>query len=392
MNSPLEGKLIVVGVTGSVAAIESPKLVRELRRKGAEVVCVMTNDAQGIIHPNVLQWASRNEVIIKIDGRTQHVEFLGKEGTAHLLLIAPCTANTIGKIAYGIDDTSVTTFTTTAFGSGIPIAIVPAMDLAMYDHPIVKENIEKLKKLGVDFLDPRIDENKAKMMDFAAIVETISMKFYPKDCNGRKIVVTAGPTTESIDPIRVLTNLSSGKMGVYIAEEAYRRGADVLLLKGRGAVETNYPIKVIEFSSSSDLYDTMKKESPFADIIIHAAAVSDFTVQSSVEKLDSYKTIQLSLAPSLKIIDEIKKWNPHCVLIGFKAESGVSENELISGAQTLLQRTHADIVVANDIGKEGCEFGSECNEVYMITPSKTEKISLMPKKEIATKILNNIVR
>ena len=215
----LKDKKIVFCVTGSVAAIETPKVVRELKRMGAEVNCVMSDNAQQIIHPYVLEWASDNEVVTKITGKVEHVKLAGEvPDKADLILIAPATSNTIGKIANGIDDTPVTTVTTTAFGSDIPIVIVPAMHISMYNHSILQENIKKLKKHGVDFIEPRIDENEAKFPDTQKIINHIILKFTKKDLKGKKILVTAGPTIEDIDAVRYISNKSSGKMGVWLAE------------------------------------------------------------------------------------------------------------------------------------------------------------------------------
>ncbi|MBU4339933.1 MAG: bifunctional phosphopantothenoylcysteine decarboxylase/phosphopantothenate--cysteine ligase CoaBC, partial [Euryarchaeota archaeon] len=226
-SSSLKGKTIVLGITGSIAAVRCVELARELMRHGAIVHTVMTKDAQKILHPEAMKYATGNRVITEITGDVEHVGFCGIGGKASILLIAPCTANTIGKIAHGIDDTTVTTFATTAFGSGIPIMIVPAMHESMYNHPIVIENIGKLDGLGVEFINPVLDEGAAKIASTYEIVLRVEKALSKKTLAGKRILVTGGATAEAIDPIRIITNRASGKTGVELALEAFRRGAEV---------------------------------------------------------------------------------------------------------------------------------------------------------------------
>ena len=193
-SSSLDGKTIVLGITGSIAAVRCVELARELMRNGASVHAVMTKEAQKIIHPEAMRYATGNPVITEITGGVEHVEFCGAGGKAHLLLIAPCTANTIGKIAHGIDDTPVTTFATTAFGSGIPIMIVPAMHESMYNHPIVIENTGKLTELGVEFVNPVIEEGAAKIAGKEEIVLRVERALCGKKLAGKRILITGGAT------------------------------------------------------------------------------------------------------------------------------------------------------------------------------------------------------
>ncbi|MFC1768648.1 bifunctional phosphopantothenoylcysteine decarboxylase/phosphopantothenate--cysteine ligase CoaBC [Nanoarchaeota archaeon] len=389
-DKPLLNKLIVIGITSSVAAIEIPKLVRELRRKGSEVKCVVTEDTKSIINNNVLQWASDNEVITKIDGKVPHVKLCGIGGMADLLLIAPSTANTIGKIASGVDDTPVTTCATTALGSGIPMIIAPAMHLSMYNHPIVKENIRKLEMIGVRFIHPKIEENKAKLMDISEIVNNVIFSLSEKDFKGKKVLVTAGPTSEYIDPVRKITNSSSGKFGIYFAEEVYQRGADVLLIKGKSEVDPKYPVKVINIETGQELYEAMKGNCKGKDFVIHAAAVSDFTLSKSKKKISSVKGVKLNLKPSKKIVEDIKNWNPKGKLVAFKAESEVSDEKLVDKAKQLQKKCKADLVIANDISKKGSEFGSETSTVYLVNKSKLIKINSKNKRIISNMILDHL--
>ena len=226
----LAGKEIAIGVTGSIAAVETVRLIHALRRKGARVQPVMSTAAQGIIHPDALTYASGRQAITRISGFVEHVTYCGDGGSASLLLIAPCTANTIGKIACGIDDTPVTTFATTALGSGMPVLIVPAMHHSMFRHPAVVRNIRTLESWGVGFAGPRIEEGKAKFADIDEIVLRCERAVLNKPLAGKRVLVTSGACREPVDDVRVLTTRSSGRMGGELALEAYRLGADVTVV------------------------------------------------------------------------------------------------------------------------------------------------------------------
>ncbi len=218
----LKGKRIALCVTGSVSAVHSPEIARMLMRHGAEVFTVMSPMAREIIHPYLMEWATGNEVITELTGKIEHVALAGEHSSrVHIVLVAPATANTISKIACGIDDTTVTSVVSTAFGSNCPIIIVPAMHESMYNHPILNNNIKNLKALGVQFVGPRIEEGKAKIAGTREILDAVINKLASRnDLSGMRVLVTAGATAEHIDPVRVITNKSSGKMGVAIAEEA----------------------------------------------------------------------------------------------------------------------------------------------------------------------------
>ncbi|MFZ2471450.1 MAG: bifunctional phosphopantothenoylcysteine decarboxylase/phosphopantothenate--cysteine ligase CoaBC, partial [Methanothrix sp.] len=214
VSETLCNKTIVVGVTGSIAAVRVVDLIRDLIRRGADVHVVASAASQQILHPYALEYASANPVITEITGRVEHVQFCGVGGLADLLLIAPATANTIGKMACGIDDTPVTTFATTALGSGKPVAVVPAMHEAMYRHPAVLRNLGALRAMGVTLIDPRIEEGKAKIADNLHVVREVERLLGPADMAGKRIVITSGSNAEAVDPIRILTNRASGKTGV----------------------------------------------------------------------------------------------------------------------------------------------------------------------------------
>ncbi|GFO96134.1 bifunctional phosphopantothenoylcysteinedecarboxylase/ phosphopantothenate synthase [groundwater metagenome] len=381
----LEGKTIVLGITGSIAAVRCVELARELMRRGASVHAVMTDDAQKIIHPEAMKYATGNRVITEITGAVEHVEFCGIGGRASLLLIAPCTANTIGKIAHGIDDTTVTTFATTAFGSGIPILIVPAMHESMFNHPIVIENIGKLTELGVEFINPVLDEGAAKIASTDEIVLRVERALCKKTLAGKRILITGGSTAEAIDPIRIITNRASGKTGVELALEAFRRGADVTLVH-RGCMGIQ---GICEFivESARDMTETALEElGKGYDILISAAAISDFTVKPSKEKIKSGKEVSIALKPAPKLIKEARRKYPDIKIIGFKAETGVTEEELIKRARESMEDSSLSMVVANDVSSGG--MGTEENEVYLID-SGMRRVS-GTKQEIAMEIMDKV--
>lgn len=386
----LVGKKIVLAIPGSIAAVECVKLARELIRHGAEVHAVMSENAQKIIHPYAMEFATGNKVITEITGFVEHVELAGEhENKADLVLVCPATANTISKIACGIDDTPVTTVVTTAFAH-TPIMIAPAMHSTMYDHPIVKENIEKLKKLGVEFIGPRFEEGKAKVASIEEIVYHVIKKLHKKDLSGKRVLVTAGATREYIDPIRFITNRSSGKMGVAIAEEAEFRGAEVTLIRTKGSVPS-FVENQIEVETVEEMLEAIEKElsTKKYDVVILAAAVSDFTPKEKArKKIKSGQSLVLELVPTPKIIQRVKEIQPDVFLVGFKAEYGVSEEELIEQARKQIEKAKSDVVIAN---RGEIAFESEVNEVYWVTKEGYEKFPLMSKKELAEKIWDKIV-
>ncbi len=386
----LVGKKIVLAIPGSIAAVECVKLARELIRHGAEVHTVMSENARKIIHPYAMEFATGNPVVTEITGFIEHVELAGEhENKADLILVCPATANTIGKIACGVDDTPVTTVVTTAFAH-TPIMIAPAMHSTMYAHPIVKENIEKLRKLGVEFIEPRFEEGKAKVASIDEITYRVIRKLYKKDLTGKRVLVTAGATREYIDPIRYITNASSGKMGVSIAEEAELRGAEVTLVRTKGSVpslvENQVEVETVEEMLGAIETELNTKE---YDVIVLAAAVSDFRVKEKTDtKIKSGRPLTLELEPTPKIIDRVKGLQPDVFLVGFKAETELSEEELISAAKGQIGRAGSDLVVANTLGA----FGSDDNEVLLVGRDFVKRLPRMNKRELAERLWDEIVR
>jgi phosphopantothenoylcysteine decarboxylase/phosphopantothenate--cysteine ligase len=395
-SNVLSRKTIALCITGSVAAVECPIIARELMRHGAEVYAVMTPAACGIIHPNLMEWATGNKVITQLTGKVEHVSLGGDSaGHADLILVAPATANTISKIANGIDDTPVTTVVSTAFGGGLPILIVPAMHETLYRHPIVIENIEKLKSHGIIFVGPRMEEGKAKIARTDSIVNrVIDTLTKPKDMAGLHVVVTAGPTREYIDAVRFISNPSSGKMGIAVGQEAASRGAKVTLVYGIGmSSEPPIDLKCVPAETTEDMMNAVMNEIKLChcDIFVGTAAVADYAPnQRSETKIPSgQKGITIQLKPMPRIVQAVKEQSPDTFVIGFKAEHNVSREELIERAYKRVKEVGLDLIVANDVSKEGVGFSTETNEVYIVDPEKrVTHVSLSPKRNIATRIFD----
>jgi phosphopantothenoylcysteine decarboxylase/phosphopantothenate--cysteine ligase len=312
----LGGKQIVVAVTGSIAAVEVIRLIHALRRCGAAVQTVMSAAATGIISPESLAYASGRPAITRISGMVEHVACCGDGGSADLLLIAPCTANTISKMACGIDDTPVTTFATTALGSGMPVLVVPAMHHSMYRHPAVRGNLECLRAWGVGIVDPRIEEGKAKIADTETIVLRCERMILDQPLKGKRVLVTSGPCREQVDDVRVLTTRSTGLMGRALALEAFRLGADVTVVH-----RDVFPcVKNVPADSAAEMRDAVHRcfsTGDGADIYISAAAISDFVPERYRGKIPSGKKIRLELEPLPKLLDEvIRQWAP--LTVAFK--------------------------------------------------------------------------
>jgi len=387
VSETLWGKTIVVGVTGSIAAVRVVDLIRDLIRRGAEVHCVASFAAQQILHPYALQYATTHPVITEITGRVEHVQFCGVGGKADLLLIAPATANTIGKMACGIDDTPVTTFATTALGSNKLVAVVPAMHEAMYRHPAVLRNLETLRAMGVTMIDPRIEEGKAKIADNLKIVREVERLLGPADLAGKRIIITSGSNAETVDPIRILTNRASGRTGIALALEARRRGAKVTLVH---RFIQDLPLRQVYAESAKEMLDAVLAElEKGCDALISAAAVADYTLDPKTEKIKSGQELVLHLIPTQKIIKTVREAYPHLKMVGFKAETGVTDEELVTRAEKSMQNAGLDLVVANDVSRGG--MGTDDNRVLIIGKKRPIRIIQGNKSEIARRIIDALV-
>jgi len=346
-TGPLAGANVVLGVTGSIAAVKCVELVHELRREGATVRAVMTDSARGIVHPWALEFATGAAAVTEITGAVEHVQFFGDDPWADVLLVAPATANTVGKAAVAVDDSPVTTCVTTALGRGTPVVIAPAMHEPMYDHPGVLEAIDRLESWGVSFVPPRREEGKAKIATEEAIVAATARAVGPSGLAGRRVVVTGGATAERIDPVRVLTNRASGRTGRAVARACHARGADVVLVHDGGDVPY---ADVRSVESAAEMLEATLEATADADALVSAAAVSDFTVAARDEKIRSGDALTLELEPTPKLLDRVREARSGLAIVGFKLESDDDDAALLEAARAQLERTGGAFVVANAAG------------------------------------------
>jgi len=405
MENMLKNKNIVIGITSSIAAYKVLELVKALKKQGANVDVIMSEHSKKLVDEKEFEKASGNKVnknlfdpkvdykaYIKKNKPIKHISLSDK---ADLFIICPATANILGKIANGIADDLLST---SILATNAPVLICPAMNVKMWKNPIMQENVKKLKKLRYNFVDPEYGilacgyKGVGRLANINKIIGRIKAIIKSRNnLKGKKILVTAGATSEEIDPVRVITNKSSGKMGISIAEEAFLRGADVTLIRAHNSVHPQYMLKDIEIVSVKDLFKAVKENLKGKDIMIHCAAVSDFTINKVDKKIKSKEPLHLELEPTTKIFERIKELNKNIFLIGFKAEYKVSEKLLIGRAYNLLKDANANLVVANDVGKSKRGFDVDTNEVYIVDKNKKVKhLKLADKRVIANKILDMI--
>lgn len=369
----LRGKTIVMGITGSIAATECFNTIRELIRHGAEVYPVLTEAASKLVAADALEFASGHKPITALTGRTEHITMVGNSRYADLLLIYPATANTISKIACGIDDTPVTSMATVAIGSGIPVAIAPAMHQSMFDNPAVRENVERLRSWGITMIGPRTDGVRAKVASREEVLAWTFRMLSRTYLAGKRILVIGGRSEEPIDNMRIITNRSSGTMAVELAKRAFERGADVELWMGGCSVELPDYIPTRRFSTVADLVSMV--DGIDHDAVIVPAALADFTPHTFTDgKIASDRGFELGLDPVPKVLPLIRS---KCdVVVGFKAESGLTRPQLVDKARSRLEAYGLAAVVANDIDVVGLRTSSAtlvtADESRDITGSKAE--------------------
>ena len=391
----LNGKHIVLGVTGSIAAYKAAFLVRLLIKKGAEVQVVMTPAAKEFITPLTLSTLTRKPVVSEFFDRrdgswNSHVD-LGQWADA--MIIAPCTASTLGKMASGVADNMLIT---TYFSMKAPVFVAPAMDLDMYSHPVTQRNIETLTSIGNIFIEPASGElasqlvGKGRMQEPEVIVAALE-EFFSKQAqlSKKKVLITAGPTYEAIDPVRFIGNYSTGKMGFALAEECAARGADVTLIAGPVNLKTQNPgINRIDVTSAQQMYEAAMEHFPKSDAAILCAAVADFTpVQTSDTKIKRKGEITLTLKPNPDIaasLGAIKR--PDQRMVGFALET----NDEFSNAQDKLERKNLDFIVLNSLRDEGAGFGYDTNKVTLIDRNGSDELPLQSKKDVAKAIVSKL--
>ena len=397
ISNELEGKTIIHCITSSISCFLAPQISRLLMRHGAKVIPVLSPEAAKFVNPLIFEWATGEKPIVVIEGEVEHVKYAGlSKEKVDLILVAPITANTISKIASGIMDTSVTLIVGTALGNDIPIIIVPTMHEVMMYNPAVKENFEKLDKMNVEILFPKIEEEKAKIPETEEIVEYCLRKLNEQSLKGKNVLITAGPTRAYLDGIRFISNPSSGKMGYAIALEAWRRGANVKIIYGSSNIE---PPKVIEnlvkVETAKEMFDKVLEDinSIQYDHVILAAAMNDFIPEKQLdEKISSEQSIEIRLLPTQKLADQIKIKSSNTVLTLFKAEYKKKDEELVEKAKERMIKAKADYIIANDVSEKESGFESDFNRVAIVS-TKGETIWINGSKtEISKKIFDSILQ
>lgn len=397
----LEGKTVIVGVSAGIAAYKTCYLVSRLKQEGADVHVLMTPNAKHFVDPLTFETLSGNRCISDTFDRdfefdVKHVSLAKK---ADLFMVAPATADVIAKLAYGIADDMLTT---TFLAAGCPKYVAPAMNTGMYMNPATQRNIETLKGFGVNVIDPAEghlacgDTGAGKMPEPEQLFEVVlSVLGKKQDLSGKRVLVTAGATQEALDPVRFITNHSTGKMGAAIAREAYLRGADVTYIKASVAVPDPEGAEAVSAVSAEDLYREVMARAEGADIIIMAAAVADYrpkaVADEKMKKKDGELTIELERTKDiLAELGRMKaegKLKDGLFICGFSMET----RDLLDNSRAKLEKKNCDMIIANNLKEKGAGFGHDTNKVTVITREKNEELTLMTKQEVAEAIFDRIL-
>ncbi|OUO78622.1 phosphopantothenoylcysteine decarboxylase [Blautia sp. An249] len=389
----LKGKTVLLGVTGSIAAYKSAYLASALKKQGADVHVLMTKNACNFINPITFESLTGNKCLTDTFDRNFQfqVEHVAIAKRADVVMVAPASANVIGKLAHGIADDMLTT---TLLACKCKKFVAPAMNTNMYENSIVQENLEILKKHGYEIVNPAVgylacgDTGTGKMAEPQELLQYLLREAaFEKDLEGMKLLITAGPTQESVDPVRYLTNHSSGKMGYALAKMAMLRGAEVTLVSGKTSIECPMFVKKIPVVTAEEMYREVVRESPNQDIIIKAAAVADYRPKEvsteKVKKSDNDCIIELERTRDiLKYLGEHKK--PEQVLCGFSMET----KNMLGNSREKLQKKKLDMIVANNLKVSGAGFGGDTNVVTLITQEEEVSLPIMTKEEASVHILN----
>ncbi len=392
MNS-LKGKRLVLGVTGSIAAYKAVELLRQLKEAGATVRVAMTANAAWFVGPLTFETLSGQGVTTDMfsePGTSLDHVTLGQE--SDLIIIAPATANFLAKIAHGLGDDFLSTLILAATAK---ILICPAMDKEMFTNSIVQANIRSLKEAGFVVMEPEEGVlasgrvGVGRFPDPLLIVEKSRYLLTDQDLEGLKLLVTAGPTIEYLDPVRIVTNRSTGKMGYALARSAWRRGAEVTLVTGPTHLEPPVGVKVIPVSTAEEMRKAVLNEYPSQDAVIKAAAVSDYKPLRSAQQKEKKKgsTFAVKMAPTPDILAELGKKKGNVILVGFAAET----TNHLANAVDKIKRKNLDLIVLNDVSREDIGFAADSNEVRIIDSEGNEEVvPLMPKEDVADRILDRI--
>lgn len=388
----LSGKTVVVGVTGGIAAYKSVILVSELKKQGANVHVVMTKNATEFVTPLTFETRSGNRCISDMFERNFEfdVKHISLAKAADLIIVAPATANFIAKAAHGIADDMLTTV---VLAAKCPKLVAPAMNTAMYENPATQDNLKKIQEYGYTVIEPNEgllacgDEGKGKMPEPSELLEHILYALAPKDMQGLSVLVTAGPTQEAIDPVRYITNHSSGKMGYEIAHAAAMRGADVTLVSGRTSLDVPLGVTRVDVTSAADMYDAVVQRAPKTDMLFKAAAVADYTpAETADHKLKkSDDNMSIPLKRTKDILAEVgKKKKKGQIICGFAMET----EDLLKNAKAKLEKKKLDMICANSLRTEGAGFAGDTNVVTLITKDDSTELGKLTKLETAHRILD----
>ena len=394
----MNGKNVVLGITGGIAAYRAAQIAREMTKRGAHVYCILTRNATNFITQQTMETLTGNPAVVDMFARPDkwEVEHIALAKRADVFLVAPASANFIGKVASGVADDMLTT---TVMATRAPLLIAPAMNSNMYENPVTQRNMQTLKTLlHAQFIEPKVgllacnDVGKGHIADDEAILEAVERALTPGDLTGKKVLVTAGPTREALDPVRFLTNRSSGRMGYALAEAASRRGAEVTLVSGPVALECPTGVRREFVESTQDLYCAMERLCGEQDVIIQAAAPADYRpahiAGQKIKKADG-EAMELKLVENPDVAAMVgSKKRPGQVLVAFAAETqNLSEN-----AAKKLDKKNVDFIVGNDVTRPGAGFDVDTNIITIFDRSGATELPMMKKTEVADKILDHVLK
>lgn len=392
----VEGKHIVLGVTGSIAAYKIASLASMLVKKKADVTVIMTPNATNFINPITFESLTGNKCLVDTFDRNFEfqVEHVSLAKQTDVFLVAPASANVIAKAACGIADDMLTT---TLLACTCPKIVAPAMNTRMYRNQVVQDNMKKLVHYGMEVITPARgylacgDTGEGKMPEPEVLYEHIVRALTPKDLAGKKVLVTAGPTQEKIDPVRYISNHSTGRMGYAIARRAMMRGADVTLVSGKVNIRPPMDVKVIPVVSAADMAQAVKEEAPLQDIIVKAAAVADYRPAVTAEEKLKKKDEEMSVA--LERTEDILAYlgahrREGQILCGFSMET----EHMVENSRAKLEKKNIDMIVANNLKQEGAGFGTDTNVVTLLTKDETVELPLMSKEAVADRVLDRLAK
>ena len=392
----LQGKCVLLGITGGIAAYKMANVASGLRKAGAMVHVIMTENATKFITPLTFETLTNNRCVVDTFARDfqYDVKHISLAKAADLILIAPATANVIAKLANGLADDMLTT---TVLAARCKKLVAPAMNTAMLENPITQDNLAKLKKYGFGIIEPAVgmlackDVGSGKLPEPETLLDCIAMELArEKDMAGLHVTVTAGPTQEALDPVRYLTNHSTGRMGYAIAREAMLRGADVTLISGPTALKPVPGVKTVDVVSARDMFEAVQAALPETDILVKAAAVADYRPMSIAE--DKIKKQDGDMAIPLERTDDILGWvaehrHPGLFVCGFSMET----RDMLENSRKKLARKHLDMIAANNLKVAGAGFGVDTNVVTILTADGIQELPLMGKDQVAAKLLDAVL-